>query len=96
MLLGMLFLNPVAGMVAGAAAGATSGALTDIGVDDHFIKELGATLEKGTSALFILVRKATTDKVLEELKPFKGKILQTSLSEEDDAKLRAALEEHAS
>jgi uncharacterized membrane protein len=92
LLIGTLFLNPVLGAVAGAAAGAAAGALADIGIDDHFMKELGATLKPGSSALFVLVRKATPDKVLDALQGIGGRILQTSLSHDDEAKLQAALD----
>ena len=84
-LTGLIFLN--------AATGAASGALTDVGINDHFMKELAATLIPGSSALFVLVRKATPyrETVLEKLKGIGGKILMTSLSHEDEAKLQAAL-----
>ncbi len=91
-LIGLLFLHPLLGVAAGLASGALSGALTDIGVDDEFIKDLGKTIEPSTSALFLLVRKATPDKVLEELRPYGGKLLRTSLSKSDEASLKAALE----
>jgi uncharacterized membrane protein len=74
-----------------AATGAASGALTDVGINDHFMKDLAATLIPGSSALFVLVRKVTPDTVLEELKGTGGRILKTSLSHEDEAKLQAAL-----
>jgi len=45
----------------------------------------------GSSTLFVLVRKATPDKVLEELKGTGGRVLNTSLSHEDETKLQAAL-----
>jgi uncharacterized membrane protein len=90
-LIGMLFLNPLLGMAVGATAGAVSGALTDVGIDDKFMKELAETLTPGSSALFVLVRKATPDKVLEEIKGTGGKVLRTSLSHDDEAKLQAAL-----
>jgi uncharacterized membrane protein len=90
-LIGLIFLNPLVGMAVGAAAGAASGALTDVGINDHFMKELAATMTPGSSTLFVLVRKATPDKVLEELKGTGGRILKTSLSHEDEAKLQAAL-----
>jgi uncharacterized membrane protein len=84
-LTGLIFLN--------AATGAASGALTDVGINDHFMKELAARLIPGSSALFVLVRKATPyrETVLEKLKGIGGKILMTSLSHEDEAKLQAAL-----
>jgi uncharacterized membrane protein len=56
------------------------------------MKELGETLQPGTSALFVLVRKVTPDKVLEQLKGFDGKVLKTSLSADEESELRAALE----
>jgi len=90
-LIGLIFLNPLLGAAVGAAAGAVSGALTDVGVDDKFMKELAATMTPGSSVLFVLVRKATVDKVLDEMKGAGGKILKTSLSHDDEAKLQAAL-----
>ncbi len=90
-LIGLIFLNPLLGLAAGATAGAVAGALSDVGIDDKFMKELAGTLQPGSSALFVLVRKATPDRVLEELKGTGGKILRTSLSHDDEAKLQAAL-----
>ena len=90
-LIGLIFLNPLLGFAVGAAAGAASGALTDLGIDDTFMKELAASMTPGSSTLFVLVRKSTPDKVLEELKGTGGRILKTSLSHEDEAKLQAAL-----
>jgi len=93
-LIGLLFLNPLLGAAIGAGSGALSGALTDIGINDQFMKDLGATLTPGTSALFVLVRKSTPDKVLEGLKPFigKAKVLRTSLTKDKEEELRRALE----
>jgi uncharacterized membrane protein len=75
-------------LVAGALGGALGGSLTNTGVDDKFIKEVGDTIEPGHSALFLLVRSSTPDKLAEELDKFDATVLQTSLSEEDDARLR--------
>jgi uncharacterized membrane protein len=76
-----------------AAAGTASGALTDVGITDHFMKELTATLIPSSSALFVLTRSPTPekDRLLEELKGLSGKILMTSLSHEDQTRLQAAL-----
>jgi uncharacterized membrane protein len=90
-LIGLIFLNPLLGLAAGAAAGAVSGALTDVGINDQFMKDLAATMNPGSSVLFVLVRHATPDKVLEELAGTGGKVLKTSLSHDDEAKLQAAL-----
>ena len=65
--------------------------MTDVGINDKFMKELAAAMSPGSSALFVLVRKATPDKVLAELQGSGGKVLKTSLSHDDEAKLQAAL-----
>jgi uncharacterized membrane protein len=91
-LIGLIFLNPLLGAAAGMAAGAVSGALTDVGINDKFMKDIAAGFKNGTSALFVLCRKATPDKVLEKLQGTGGKILQTSLTHEQEAKLQAALD----
>jgi uncharacterized membrane protein len=90
-LVGLIFLNPLLGMAVGATAGAVSGALRDVGIDDKFMKELAEGLPAKSSALFVLVRKATPDRVLEEMKGTGGKILRTSLNHEDEAKLQTAM-----
>ena len=90
-LIGMLFLTPLFGLAVGAAAGAISGALSDVGINDNFMKQMAATLTPGHAALCVLVRRATPDKVLDEIKGFGGTVLRTSLSHENEAKLQAAL-----
>jgi len=93
-LIGLLFLNPLVGAAMGAGAGALSGKLTDLGISDQFMKDLAATLRPGTAALFVLVRKSSPDKLLEGLKPFagKGRLLQNSLTKENEDKLRSFIE----
>ncbi len=91
-LIGLIFLNPLLGAVVGAGAGATAGALSDVGIDDDFMRKLAETLQPGTSVLFVLIRKMTADKVLAELTGTGGRVLQTSLSHEDEGKLQAALD----
>lgn len=95
LLIGLLFLNPLLGVAIGAGAGAVSGALADVGVNDKFMKDLGEQLQPGHSMLFILFRNITMDKALEELKGLGGTIMKTSLSHEDEDRLRAALGDEA-
>ena len=59
----------------------------DIGVDNNFIKEVGETIQPGHSAIFLLVREAVPDKMIDELKGYNAKVLQTSLSKEQESKL---------
>jgi len=90
-LVGLIFLNPLLGLAVGAGAGAVSGALSDVGINDNSMKDLANGLTPRSSALFVLVRRSTPDKVLEELTGTGGKVLKTSLTHEDEAKLQAAL-----
>ncbi len=94
LLIGMIFLNPLLGAAMGAGAGALSGSLQDIGINDQFMRDLGETFTPGSSALFVLVRKSTPDKVLEALQPFahKGRIVQTSLTKDQEDELRKFFE----
>jgi uncharacterized membrane protein len=92
-LIGLLFLNPLLGAAVGASAGAVSGAMTDLGIDNDFMTRLAEGLQPGSSVLFVLVRKATPDKVVDEIKQYGGTVLQTSLSHEDEEQLQTALDE---
>jgi uncharacterized membrane protein len=91
LLIGMIVLNPSLGVAVGATAGAI------VGIDDKVARDIGNSLKPGTSALFVLVRRATLDKVLDGLKQFagKGKVFQTSLSKDDEESLRETLERAA-
>jgi uncharacterized membrane protein len=90
-LIGMLFFMPLLGLAFGAGAGALTSRLSDVGVDDSLARTLGEKLKPGTSALLILVRSVTADKVLPELRQFGGHLIQTSLSAGAESKLRKAL-----
>ncbi|MDF1631720.1 DUF1269 domain-containing protein [Mycoplana sp. MJR14] len=94
-LVGLLFLNPLAGFAiggaVGAGAGALSGSLSDYGIDDNFIKSLGETIPNNSSALFVLVRKVQPEKVLAELQGLRGRVLKTSLSPDQEKRLQEAL-----
>jgi uncharacterized membrane protein len=90
-LIGMLFLAPFLGAAIGAASGAAAGASADAGVDDRFMKDLGAKLQPGGAALILLVRKMNADKLLGEVR-IPGEVIQTSLSTESEDALRGALE----
>jgi uncharacterized membrane protein len=94
MLIGLLFLNPLLGAAVGAGAGALSAKFHDIGLDDKMMKDTGDSMKPGSSALFVLLKKITADKVLDGLKPFvgRGRVFQSSLSKDDEKALRDALE----
>jgi len=92
-MLGALFLQPLLAAAFGAASGGLLGLVNDVGIDDSFIKRLAATIQPGTSALFILVHTATPECVVERLRPLAPTVLHTALSEETKARLRAASEQ---
>jgi len=91
-----MLLTPLGGLATGMAIGASTGALSGVlahyGIDDDFMRSMGQNIEPGSSALFILVRRVNFDKVLPELKPFGGKVLKTSLTNDQEERLRKALE----
>jgi uncharacterized membrane protein len=89
--LGILFLAPLLGMAIGAAAGGVAGAVTDLGVDDRFMRDLGEKLPVGGAALIVLVNSSTPDKVLPRIQQFGGDVIQTSLSDEAETRLRETL-----
>ncbi|WP_134679466.1 DUF1269 domain-containing protein [Paracoccus ravus] len=91
-LVGLIFLNPLIGAAVGAASGAIAGRFTDIGINDDFMRELGQSIPPGGSAVCVLLRKMTADKVLARLESFKlrGRVLQTSLPDDQEEKLREA------
>ena len=93
-LVGLLFLNPVLGAAVGAGVGAASGSLSDIGINDGFMRELGETLPSGSAALCLLVREATPDRVIERLRAHAphAKLLRTNLSHTNEDQLRELLE----
>jgi uncharacterized membrane protein len=94
MLIGLLFFMPWLGLVAGAVGGALGGKLSDTGIDDNFIKEVGSSIEPGQSALFLMITNATWDKVEDEISGFNARVYQTSLSEEDEQKLKDSFGPH--
>jgi uncharacterized membrane protein len=91
-LFGLLFLVPIFGMAVGAATGALMGKLADVGIDDTFIKEVAATLEPGTAAVFALVRRSTPDRVRAALAEYEPTVIRTSLNKDQERELAEALQ----
>ncbi|WP_347266922.1 DUF1269 domain-containing protein [Paracoccus sp. (in: a-proteobacteria)] len=91
-LVGLIFLNPLLGAAVGAASGALAGRFSDIGINDNFMRDLGNSIPPGGSAVCILIRQVSADKVLARIEGsgIKGRVLQTSLSDADEARLRDA------
>lgn len=94
-LIGLVFFAPLLGLLGvavSAASGTITGLFSDYGIEDQFMRDLGAQLQPGTSALFLLVRKAAPDKVLDAVRQYGGTVLRTSLTKEAEARLQQALQ----
>jgi len=91
-LIGLIFLNPIAGLVVGATSGAIAGKLTDVGISDDLIKQVGKQLQDGKAAVFLLAKSATVDRVVDALKPFSPTVIQTNLTKEREEELIEALQ----
>ncbi|WP_373504702.1 DUF1269 domain-containing protein [Aestuariivirga sp.] len=90
-IIGLLFLNPLLGAAVGAGSGALGGKLTDVGINDQFMKDSASALRPGTAGLFLLIRKMTADKVLVYLNGLGGTVMKTSFDETKEGELRKAL-----
>ncbi len=90
MLFGLLFFVPLLGAAIGAGMGALTGHMVDLGIDDNFIKETRDQVTPGTSALFLLSSGAVQDRVLPEFQDMGIEVVATNLSEDEEAKLKAA------
>ena len=90
MLFGLLFFIPILGLAVGAAMGALAGSMTDIGIDDKFIKEVRSKVTEGTSALFLMSSGAVADRIAPAVQGREFEIITTNLSKEEEDKLRAA------
>lgn len=91
-LIGLIFLNPLLGAAVGAGAGAIAGRFTDVGINDDFIRQASNAVAPGGSAVFLLVRSMTADKVLARIEEegYRGRVLRSSLSGADEERLREA------
>lgn len=93
-LIGLMLINPAIALVGGltgTALGAVIGTLEEVGIGEDFMKDLAKNLKPGSSALFVVVRRGNPEKLIEKLRPYKGNILQTSLSHQDENRLSEAL-----
>lgn len=90
-LIGLIFLNPLLGLAVGAGAGAIAGRLSDVGINDDMIKQIGSELQQGRAAVFLLAHDATIDRVVDAFVPLNPTVIQTNLSKDDEQELVEAL-----
>src|SRR5580693_1900840 len=93
LLFGMIFFVPLLGLAIGAAAGALTGSLVDVGISDKFIKDVRDKVTPGTSALFLLSSDAVFDRVAPEFAGTDAELISTNMSEDQEARLRAAFQQ---
>lgn len=91
LLAGLLLGGPIGGLVGGAAIGGITGALKDHGLDDSFVKEVSGWVRPNTSALFLLIKEAKGEEVLQRLESLNAKVLTTTLPEDAEKRLRDSL-----
>jgi uncharacterized membrane protein len=91
-LFGLLFFIPFAGLAIGVGMGALLGHFGDNAIDKEFQHQVRDYLKPGTSALFMVIEHATTDKAVAALEQYRGTVIKTSLSDEDTKKLQDALQ----
>jgi uncharacterized membrane protein len=93
LLFGLLFFIPLIGMAIGAAMGALAGSMTDVGIDDDFIRKVRDEVTPGTSALFVMSANVVADRVLGEFKSTGAHLASSNLSTEQETKLREVFAE---
>ena len=91
-LIGLIFLNPLLGLVVGGATGAIGGAVTDYGISDDFMKGLAKDIQPGSAALFMMLQDATLDRILPELAHHGGSLLYTNLSQDAEAQFASEMD----
>jgi uncharacterized membrane protein len=91
LLFGLIFFVPFAGAAVGAGLGALFGHMGASAIDKEFQDQVREQVKPGTSALFMIIEKATPDKAIAALQHYGGTVIKTSLSEEDTKKLQDAL-----
>lgn len=90
-LIGLVFLTPWLGMAVGTVAGTLAGHITDIGIDDDFIREVGEGIRPGQSALFLLIDNWEGSKALRLLADFDATIVRTTLPADEEVRFRAMI-----
>ncbi len=94
LLIGTLFGGPVGGLLGAGAAAAGGGLwakLVDVGLDDHWAKQVAEWLDPGTSALLLLVAADVRPVVVQELGRFEGQVIYCTFPDAVRRELERAL-----
>lgn len=90
-LFGFLFFVPILGLAVGAGLGVLFGLIAKLDISTEFQRHVRDMLQPGTAAVFVIVDKMTTDKLIEALAKFHGTVLKTSLPSDVERQLQDSL-----
>jgi uncharacterized membrane protein len=93
LLFGLIFFMPLLGLAIGATMGTLGGAMSDVGIDDAFIKRVREQVTPGSSALFAMTSDAVMDRVHEAFAGQDAELVETNLSKDDEDRLRHVFSE---
>jgi len=96
LLVGLIFLMPAAGFLVGTVSGAIAGHFAKYGISQEYMNEIREAIQPGQSALFVLAEDVKIDRVVPMLTEFHPRVLRTSLTTEQEAKLKEAFGSSAS
>ncbi len=90
-LAGTLMMMPYPEETRGDLPGSMHDIIGKYGIDPDFVARFEDQMTPGSSAICVLVRKSTPEKVLSEVSKFGGSVLRTSLPREKEAQLEQTL-----
>jgi uncharacterized membrane protein len=92
LLVGLLLGGPIIGILGGMGLGSLYGKLTDHGISDKFIKDVGQALKHNGSALMLMIKDEDYPRSIAYLKTFELKILEADISDDTEQAVLQAVE----
>ncbi len=87
----LLFVVFPVAIIGGAIVGGLIGRSAAPGIDGAFVKQVEADLPAGGSALFLLTKSGEPGLLIAAMRKYEGRVVQTSLDEEQEEALRESL-----
>ena len=87
----LLFVVFPIGIIGGAIVGGLVGRAAAPGIDGNFVKQIEADLPAGGSALFVLTKGGHAGMLIASMRQYEGKVVQTSLDDDEEQALRDSL-----
>jgi uncharacterized membrane protein len=88
---GSILLAPIGGVTLAEATDTVKHKLANLHVDRSFTEAVRTELQPDSSAIFILIQKASPSEVIPRITPYGGTVLETFLSEVDKTRLEEAI-----